>query len=356
MKIKSASHLVLTGLFVVLVLAASNSIVRAQGSPPTTSWIRSPINGPGDWFDCDNWNPTCPNGQVNAYINNGGQAQILGGDATAENLFLGDNQGDSGSVTVDGASAILDGTDIYIGNRGVGNLTIRNGGIVRNRYAYIAAILNPSQPNSKGYVNVASQGQQLGYAWYPAGIFIGCTPASNGVGGNATVNFSDLSKIKIVNYDNNPGVIVGLSGTLTGHGIISIFESTTVSKTVKVFGTLAPSGSFRIDGKLDLQLQANTVLHVDPSVGSDTVYVTDSTGEGHAHLDGRVTVMMTGSFAPGMSFNLLDTRGGRDTTTFASESIIYKSNPGDPCFTPVITYYDHADGSSDVNLEIHDCE
>ena len=73
MKNKSVSHLVLTGLFVVLVLAASNSIVRAQGSPPTTSWIASR----GDWFNCNNWSGVCPNPQVDAFINNGGQAQIL---------------------------------------------------------------------------------------------------------------------------------------------------------------------------------------------------------------------------------------------------------------------------------------
>ena len=71
----------------------------------------------------------------------------------AKSLNLGDNQGDSGSLKIDDDhSAVLDiGTsscrgNIYIGNRGSGNLTITNGGYIRNRYAYVGAVANPTRP------------------------------------------------------------------------------------------------------------------------------------------------------------------------------------------------------------------
>ena len=79
MKNKSTTKSVLMGLFVILMLAASNSIVRAQGSPPTTNWIGTT----GNFFDCNNWSGACPNPLVDAFINNGGQAQILDGSVAA---------------------------------------------------------------------------------------------------------------------------------------------------------------------------------------------------------------------------------------------------------------------------------
>jgi hypothetical protein len=176
-----------------------------------------------------------------------------------------------------------------------------------------------------------------------AGLFIGCTADSNGAGGNGTVNISDGSMIKIVNHGDNPGVMVGSSGTLTGHGVIHLTADplTVSNETVKVFGTLAPSGGFNpglsIDGKLVLQPEANTVFHVNANEGYDTVYVTQNTGEGHAHLDGRVTVIMTGSFASGALFPLLNAQGGLDGTTFRFESIVSFSPIG-VCYTPVIQY------------------
>src|SRR5438067_9276051 len=106
----------------------------------------------------------------------------------------------------------------------------------------------------------------------------------------------------------------------------------------------------------DVSTLANTVFHANGNGTFDTVYVTNSTGEGHAALGGRITVIMTGTFGSGMSFVLTNIAGGRDGRYFDSESIIYQSNHGDPCITPVITYYDYADGSSQVFLEIHDCD
>ena len=72
MKNKSVLQRILTGLFVVLILASSNSIIRAQ-SCPSTSWTASR----GDWFTPGNWNGCTPNLTTDAHINNGGPANIV---------------------------------------------------------------------------------------------------------------------------------------------------------------------------------------------------------------------------------------------------------------------------------------
>jgi T5SS/PEP-CTERM-associated repeat protein len=155
MKNKSVLQPLLTGLFVVLVLAASNSIVRAQDCPGTTTFTGG--SGGADWFTAGNWDHCPPDATIDASINNGGQADISGGDAIAKSLILGDNQGEAGSVK---NSAILDAGpsscrgNLYIGNRGSGTLTISNQGYARCRYAYVAAVANSTGPNSNGNVSL----------------------------------------------------------------------------------------------------------------------------------------------------------------------------------------------------------
>jgi T5SS/PEP-CTERM-associated repeat protein len=353
-KNKSASHLVLTGLFVVLLLAASNSIGRAQECPGTATWV----GGIGDWFVGTNWSPSgcVPTETVDAFINNGGTAQILAGTATAESVHLGENQGDSGSAKVAGASTILYPGTIYVGNRGIGNLSIGNGGHLNGRYAYVAPLLNLGSPNSNGIVNVKGSGAVLRV--YDsidnpgAGLFIGCTATSQGVGGTATVNVSDGGSIIVYRAgSNDPGVTVGLSGTLTGNGILFMDLGVPSSKTVKVFGTLAPGKSLTINGNLDLAPETNTastVCQVNPQVTpqpNDKVYVSSLGGGGNAYLGGRLTVVMSGTFTAGMGFNLLHADTSR-IGFFQHESIISLSPLGG-CLTPRIEYTAH-----DVNLLI----
>lgn len=340
-------------LFVVLVLAASNSIVRAQECPGTSNWI----GGTGGWFVGTNWSNGCvPNVTVDATINNGGHAQILGGPnhAAAESLVLGDNQGDKGSVTIDGdGSAVLDiggacrGT-LYIGNRGSGNLTISNQGYIRSRYGYVAAVDNGTGRASNGKVTLKDSAVWFLYDYFDpafgcsgAALFIGCTANSNN-GGTATVEVSDGARIEVDSLAGATGVKVGLSGTLTGNGLVYIGG---VTKGVEIHGTLAPkAGDLEIRGNLDLEWSANTVFHVTPQAW-DNVRVTNLTGGGVADLDGRITVIMTGNFTAGMSFTLLYADDGR-INKFDHESYVFL-DPLGPCLAPTIDY-----GANDVNLVI----
>ena len=147
--------------------------------------------------------------------------------------------------------------DIYIGNQGSGNVTITNGGSLRNRYGYIAAA-----PKSNGNVSVKGVGTHTQSQWNifgdvgngcpGAGLFIGCTANSNGVGGTALVNVEYPAIISVLSFVDAPSVTVGKSGTLTGNGRLEVLGYTPLSQTAKVFGTLAPTGTLTIEGNLDL--------------------------------------------------------------------------------------------------------
>ena len=342
MKNKSVAQLIVTDLFIVLVLVASNSIARAQ-CLSTTNWN----GGTGDWFTGTNWSNGVPDQYTCAYINNG-EAQILGGPvhATAFSLVLGDNQGNSGGVVVDGDSATLDlGTspcrgDIYIGNRGSGHLTINNGGTINCRHGYIAKVANPTKPTSTGSVKV--KGSPSTWTVYDddacpgAGLFIGAADV-NGVGGTATLEVSDGGKIVVVrqNTVSDPAVVVGDSGTVTGNGAFYIDQGRPSSKLVKVFGTLKPSGVLQIKGNLVLDAtRSTTVCGLTPE-NWDALSVSPDYQNlgGNAQLGGRLIATLNGTFPLPWS-GLIVTSIGLGGSEFASLSTM----GGGPCVTAALDY------------------
>ena len=354
MKNKSVLQRILTGLFVILVLAVSNSIVRAQ-SPPDTNWI----GGNGDWFNCDNWSPGCPNPLVGAHINNGGQAQIYGGPnhATAYSLTLGESYGQSGSLVIaHDNSAVLDLADgcrgvITVGYGGSGSVTIADGGYIRSRYGYVAELANSSG-------NVTVKGNLSTWFLYDeydnldclgAALYIGSTADSNS-GGTATVSVSDGAFISVHNHDPNAlyATKVGTSGTLTGNGTLEMVDSGEGSVKATVLGTLAPGKPrLTIDGNLELLSSSTTICHVNPQATpqNDQVLVSNLSGGGTMALGGTLTVVGSGTFAGGMSFILLQTEGLR-VGTFANFHF-YSFSPIGSCLKPTLQYTDQA-----VNLLI----
>lgn len=363
MKNKSVLQSILTGVFAVLALAASNSIVRAQCDNPT--WNRVT----GNWDDPINWSPNCvPDFDSDASINNGGSATISdipnSGIRPTRSLKIGDGQGNTGSlnINVPGATGnavmlLVNGDDFYIGNQGKGNLSIVNYGAhaIRSHSVHIGA-----QPGSTGTVDVSGSGE----VWQlvpNSTLFIGCTAAS-ATGGTATLNIQFPAFITIDNNSpTSPGIKVGQSGTLNGSGIFVLTGPNDVSVTAEVFGTLALQGSgpLIIDGILDLtglgMNTANTIFHVTPQAHNELdVYPSGGLG-GWVTLGGRITVIMTGTFTVGQSFTLLHAETGRQGSQFATQSILFLSGGGPP-ICPLIAYVDDPiHGTSDVVLRITSC-
>src|SRR5205823_5131355 len=95
------------------------------------------------------------------------------------------------------------------------------------------------------------------------------------------------------------------------------------------------------------------VCHVTPQV-LDSVTVLQTTGGGHATLGGRLTVIMSDTFTPGMSFILVHTDAGLGTTEFRSYSIMSPSNG--TCVVPRIAYpVDNDNIRRNVNLVLDPC-
>lgn len=346
MKNKSASHSALIVLFTVLAFGVYSSPARAQAS---TNWRVTT----GDWFTDANWSNHVPTLLTDAFINDAGKAQINGPGANAKSLTLGLNQGDSGSVTVDGTnpndgslSVPDDCTDqfgifpglISVGYSGTGALLITNGGTVASRWGDIAATANTQPPNSNGSVTVSGAGS----TWIissscgnPAKLFIGGSETENGddPGGTALLNVTNGGEVIVDNQTNQASIHVGPSGTLAGNGNIkTVYHAPDgLDTVVAVSGTLAPSGTLSIDGDLFLNGIATTLCSVIPTA-ADMVEVSRT-----GNLGGRLSVIMTGTF-PGDTtrYTLLHADGGLpNNTTFQSVSIKYPTNQG---FTPHITY------------------
>lgn len=346
MKNKSPSQSVLICLFVVVAFVAYNSPARAAAD--TTTWTGAVS---GDWFDEGNWDNGVPTSSTDAFINNGGKAQINSTGATARSLTLGASIGDSGTVVVDGAaggSLDLPPADngeelpvqgaIYVGYAGRGTLSITNGGTVTGGYGYIAAVANPpDQRASNGTVTVDGAHSTwtlngLGnYRLYIDGL--GTTD-----GGTGLLNISNAGTVIVINPTSSAyGVRVGISGTLAANGTIRLNGSTVASRIIVVSGTLAPSNNLKVDGELRLASDAATLSNVTPGDQS-TVDVS-----GSAVLGGRLSVTMTGDFSSAPTrFTLLHADGSR-YGIFFSESINYPTGEG---WTPRITY-----GANDVYLD-----
>jgi hypothetical protein len=383
MKKRSLSQSILTGLFLLLVLAVSNCISHAQTCPPstTTNWVGTPT-GSGEFFDPANWSAGCrPNGGTNAFVNGGVISTFdpnVSPNAYVHILVLGANQGDSGSVKVDQSSfvrlqTVADcrvegeapavpspylGGDMYIGRKGKGTLDISNGNLVIFSSAFIAAVENTTKPASSGVVTVS--GGATFRAFGPCvgnQLCVGCDRipddgGSTDSGGTGSLIVKDPGVVEVYN-DNpaSPGIKVGRSGTLSGGGIVKLLaqlDPCSDCQTAKVLGTVAPSGQLTIQGNLDLSASsASAVVHVKPA-GADNINVinvTQDSGFGQVTLGGRLTVIISGTFNQGQTFTLLHADGGRlNGSTFASTSII---DNGTGCYVPTIVYDDVA---HNVNL------
>jgi len=154
---------------------------------------------------------------------------------SVSDIFLGQNGGIHGIVTVDGSSTLTSGRDIRIGNAGSGVLNLTNGG----------------------------------KATATGDIVLGRT----GVGeGTALVGFG--SELISTGGSVNVGNGVGASGFLAGSGTVKAAD-VVVSST----GTLSPGdawgdiGTLNIVGNLDMQ--DNSAIHIDfNSTTNDLVHVT----------------------------------------------------------------------------------
>ena len=214
---------------VILLLASNASAVSTTWTGTTANWSA------GSW---DNGEPTP---SVDAYINNGGTAQITSGnDEYCAYLYLGYNtSSEAGTVDISGGS-LTASSRLIIGRYGSGTLKIANGGTVSSYWDYIARYAG-----STGAVTVDGTGSSWTTTNY---LYVGRY-------GNGTM---DITGGGLVTSTNNGfvGVYSGSTGGVSVKGSDSTWKNNNHlyvgndgSGTLEIFegGLVSVAGDLYID-------------------------------------------------------------------------------------------------------------
>lgn len=306
-----------------LWLCVCSAVAPAAACIPTTTWNYA---GSGSWFDSTKWSSGVPDSTKDAFINNGGTAEVNSTGAQACNLTLGYAAAESGKVSVAGGSLAVT-NEVEVGAYGKGTLTITNGETVSAGLLTIAALQGTS--DSVGTVTV------------DGGTFTINTRADV-AGDNGTTGGIGLMTVKNGGSVTAGNLRVYTSDTLTGNGSVSATNGTTIQ------GTLTPSGgTLTIEGDLTFSGTVATMECRVVPASADNVNVS-----GVASLAGKISVTMTGStFTAGTTYTLLHAAGGFDPNHHMFRYMSIKPGTGD-CFTPVITYDTN---NNNVNLYLSPC-
>ena len=168
------------------------------------------------------------------HLTNGGMATAAG------DIILGNDTDSSGTVTVDGTGSVLrSGGSLVVGNKGKGELTLTNGGMVSANSIFLT---NGSR------LNVSASGQA-------AGIVQAST-----IDGNGTIFFNHAGTASAPYYFTSDGTSSGDAILLNGDLMVGQADGYTVltgansytGPTVVDSGTLALAGAGRISSELIL--------------------------------------------------------------------------------------------------------
>ena len=119
---------------VVLAVLVVRSALAADGY---TWWQHAP-GVAGDWFDANNWQDGVPGSESYVSIGNGGVAEITGGEATAQCLYLGGGEGQSGAVLLGGSGRLDVGWEEQVGTGSGAGRFVQTGG--RHEVAEVLSI------------------------------------------------------------------------------------------------------------------------------------------------------------------------------------------------------------------------
>ncbi|MFH1983294.1 MAG: autotransporter domain-containing protein [Pseudomonadota bacterium] len=376
----------------IRVLAAFWLVSEALfASPRAMAAVQNWNVGTGDWFAGGSWAiGGVPNIATNDFtsINNGGTAQILSGAATTNLLNIGNNAGNTGTVTIQnnastltantivagsnnataaGTLNILGGARVTSGNLSIGlnaatgTLNIANGGIVTVTNAILVgnsagstAAFNIGTGGAAGVVNAPSLNSITGtndavnFNHTDTNYYLTNDGTSGGaavlITGNLKVNHLGSGTTILSGANTYSGPTTVNAGTLFVNG--SIASSTTTVNTGATLGgtgtvgavtinggTLAPGnsiGTLNVTGNVDFTGGGNYSVEVDAAGGSDKIVAT-----GTATLtSGIVSVQPTsGTYAVSTDYTILTATGGL-IGTFGTTSI----NSSFAFLTPTLSY------------------
>ncbi len=345
-------------------------------SPRAMAAVQNWNVGMGDWFTPGSWAVGgVPNITTNdnTSINNAGTALILSGAATTNILNIGNNAGNTGTVTIQnngstltantivvgsnhgtaaGTINILDGGTVtsgnfYIGlNAATGTLNIANGGVltVTNQIlvgnnAASTATFNIGTGGAAGVVNAPGLSSNTGtndavnFNHTDTNYYFTNDGTSGGtavlIGGNLLVNHTGSGTSILSGTHTYTGATTINAGTLSVNGSIATSTTTintggtlggtgTVGSVNVSGGTFAPGnsiGTLNVTGDVDFTGGGSYDVEVDAAGNSDLINAT-----GTATLtSGIVNVQPeAGTYLLSTDYTILTAAGGLGGTTFAS--------------------------------------
>lgn len=259
----------------VLLLAAT-ALSASPASAVDPSAVRWVYPGSGNWLDPANWDHgSIPTSDETPYVDNGGAAQVTGGDDAVSNHVIIGTGGGSGAVEVSGSGSTLTVlNNIYLGVYGLGTLDISGGGVVSVGDTAFVGQNYDSAMGGTGLVTVTGPGSVLNTVSLAVGF-----------GGKGTIEVTDggtlsaaWSNVGFLPDGDGKVVVDGAgsswsTGDLTvgreGKGAIEMTDGGVVSSTAALIGKVAgSSGSVLVDGVGSSWTIAHTLTIGDQGSGS----------------------------------------------------------------------------------------
>ena len=175
------------------------------------------VAGAASWFVNNNWSPSSQPAPIdNAFVNNGGTAQVAAGTANANVITLGQNSGDSGTLSL-GLNGILLAGQVRKG-AGVGTVTFDGGTLRAN--ADNVSLLSSFGASGNGDVTISANNAYID----TNGFSVSSEVAMNGAGslfkeGTGTLVLSG-------DYSNLSGGVTVHNGTLSVIKTLSLYPRT----------------------------------------------------------------------------------------------------------------------------------
>jgi len=272
-----------------LILIGSSTL---YGQATSESWNV----GTGSWLTGTNWNPTGPpTNTVNAFVENGGTAQVDGPGAMASTLDIGGLEGGTGTVQLQSGGFLTVSNGVTIGAGGTLLYTGGNNLITANvNMQNNGSIVFDSSTDSSWSFNFFGSGKLTlngtgtvtltGTSTYSGGTTINAGTLQIGNGGTTgsitgdVVDNGTLSFNRSDNFISFNGGITGTGGlvklqggTLTLGGTNTYFGTTMVDAGTLQAGSknvFSPNSAFVVNATLDLNANDNTIGSLS---GSGTV-------------------------------------------------------------------------------------
>ena len=254
--------------------------------------------GTGDWSTASNWNSAVPSSSDDAYIQNGGAANITQAGQQAANLYLG---GSGGSGTIDMTNGGLSVSYEDIGDSGTGTFNQSKG---THNVTYLTINSQGSYTYSGGTLNINGGLTNLGtldlasstVTLNASSIILDFSSGTLSNTQNASLNVDSHSMVIIPNgktstfihsfaHYANAGILHEAGTTLNIDTSQSIYGIGNIANHVNCNGTLsAPNGMiFNLNGGLNAG--PNSVVNIS----GGTLYVNDS---GSGMSGGSVTTLL----------------------------------------------------------------